>query len=45
MTYTPETQALIDAITRGDMCPDCGAPNHLQHFDECPQHPENAGES
>ena len=40
--YSPETQAILDAVISGDVCPDCGAPNHLRHFDECPRHPENA---
>lgn len=39
--YSAEAQAVIAAITAGDVCPDCNAPNHLRHFDDCPRHPEN----
>jgi len=35
--YSPETQAVLDAVAQGNTCPDCGAPNNLQHFDECPR--------
>jgi hypothetical protein len=45
MTYSPETQRLLAAVQAGDVCPDCGAANHLAHFDECPRHPENGGQS
>lgn len=45
MTYSPETQRLIEAVTAGHVCADCGAPNYQRHFDDCPKHPENGGES
>ena len=40
-----EAQAVVDAIRQGTFCQDCGAPNHLRHFDECPRHPENVKEA
>lgn len=39
--YSPETLALIAAAQAGTMCDKCGAADHLEHFDECPRHPEN----
>lgn len=42
MTYTQGTQDILGAVMRGEVCAECGAPNHLRHFDECPQHPENS---
>jgi hypothetical protein len=41
MTYTNETQRILNAIITGDCCSDCNAPHGDRHFDECPQHPEN----
>lgn len=43
MTYTDYTHKLVAAILSGDTCADCGAPSFEQHFDECPEHPENQG--
>lgn len=39
--YSDFTQGLIEAILAGEICDDCGTPNHMRHFDECPQHPDN----
>jgi len=39
--YSDFTLGLFDAILAGDICDDCGVPNHIRHFDECPQHPDN----
>lgn len=41
--YSPETLALLADIIAGNVCPDCGASDRLQHFDECVRHPENGG--
>lgn len=39
--YSAEAQGVIAAVIAGDVCEECHAPNHLRHFDECSQHPEN----
>ena len=41
MSYSPETEALIAALMRGEDCPTCGGVGRC--FDDCPEHPENMG--
>lgn len=43
MSYSPETQRLLDSIAAGDCCEACGAPTWDRHFDDCPEHPDNEG--